>query len=137
MSADASLPLQKALINALRDDAALTALVNKRVYDAVPDNAQKPYLSLGPVDVLTEEAEEYEGSDISFQVDGWSTAVGKVEAKRIGRAVRDALHNANLPLEESQRLVVLSVERIQYLEEPDGITKHAVISGRARTEPSA
>lgn len=132
--ADASLPLQKAIVAALK--AASTPAAG-RVFDAISPSAAKPYISLGPFDVLTEQADEYEGSETTIQIDAWSAGPGSVEVKQLGRAIRAALHNATLTLEENQRLVSLTVEQIRYLRDPDGITQHAAVTVRALTEPSA
>lgn len=132
---DATQPLQDAIIAALRADATVAALIGKRIYDGPPANAQKPYLSFGPVQLLTEHADEYVGGDTALQLDAWST--DKLDIKRVGAAVDKALDGAELTLGDNQRLVALTVERIDYLTEPDGLTKHAAIACRARTEPTA
>ena len=135
--ADASLPLQKAIIARLRSDTEMAALVAGRVYDSVPSGAVKPYVSAGPFDALTISADEYEGSETTLQFDGWANGPESVEVKRLGRAMRAALHEAALALDENQRLVFLVVDVIRYLVEPDGTTQHAAVTLRARTEPSA
>lgn len=132
-TADASLPLQKAVLTALKS----ANIAGQRIYDAVPSSPVFPYVSFGPVDVLTEEADEYEGSDATLQIDAWSRATGSVEVKQLGRAIRGALHGASLPLDENQRLVALTVSSVRYMNDPDGLTSHAIVSVRARTEPSA
>jgi hypothetical protein len=132
-TADASLPLTKAINDALK----AAGVAGGRVYDGAPASPQKPYTTIGPMDVLTEAADEYEGSDTTLQVDAWSAGPGSVEIKQIGRLIRATLHEATLTLEEHQRLVSLTVDQIRYLREPDGITQHAAISVRARTEPTA
>lgn len=136
--ADASDPLQKAIRAALVAAPGLAPLVGTRIYDAVPaGGATKPYLSFGPFDVITEEADEYEGSDTTIQIDAWADGPDSVGVKRVGREVRAALHGASLALDQNQRLVALTVEQIRYLRDPDGITAHGVITIRARTEPTA
>ncbi len=134
---DATLPLQKAIVAALRGDMPVAALVGTKVYDNVPTAPVKPYISIGPIDVLTEVADEYEGSETTIQIDGWSAGPKSVEVKQLGRAIRTALHEQNLELAEDQRLVSLIVEQIRYLPEPDGISQHVAVSVRALTEPSA
>lgn len=136
-TADASLPLQKAIVAALKGAGAVSAIVAARVYDTPPTVPTKPYLSMGPFDVLTDEADEYEGSETTLQVDAWSGGPGSVEVKQLGRAIRATLHQAVLTLDENQRLVALTVEQIRYLREPDGLTQHAAVTVRALTEPSA
>lgn len=135
--ADAMLPLQKAVIAQLKASPAVAELVGDRVFDDVSPAAAKPYVSLGPRRVIGEYAAEYEGSDVRLQIDGWSEAVGMVEAQKIGQAIRAALHDADLALEGNQRLVSLDFQRANYLRMPDGVTKHAILLFRARTEPSA
>jgi hypothetical protein len=133
---DALLLLQKAIVDRLKSSPAIVELVGDRVFDDVPPAALKPYISLGPRRVLVEAAAEYEGSDSRLQIDGWSEAVGMVEAQKIGCAVRDALHNAPLDLGDGQRLISIDFQRANYLRTQDGQTKHAVLLFRARTEPS-
>lgn len=135
--ADASLPLQKAVVARLKADAGVMAAAGARVYDGVPAGAVKPYVSMGPFDSLTVSAQAYEGSDTSMQVDGWADGPSTVPIKQLGRAIRAALHEADLVLDEDQRLVSLVVEMVRYLREPDSVTHHAVVTVRARTEPSA
>ena len=133
---DASLPLQKAIVDALKADAAVAALVGARVYDVPPPAPEKPYISLGPFDALTEVAAEYEGSETTMQIDGWAAGQGSVEIKQLGRAIRAALHEKDFALEDNQRLVALVIDQLRYLREPDGITQHVAATARARTEPA-
>lgn len=134
---DASLPLQKAIVAALRSALPVKALVSQRVFDAVPSGAAKPYITIGPIDVLTDDAAEYEGSDSTIQIDGWSAGPSSVQVKQLGRAIRTALHNQEFTLDGNQRLVSMTVDQIRYFVEPDGITQHVAVSVRALTEPSA
>ena len=131
---DASLPVQKAIRTKLAADVTEVA---GRIYDAVPVSAVKPYLSFGPFDVLPEAADCSQGADITLQIDGWATGPDTVAAKRLGAAVAKALHFAELPLDEGQRLVILSIETVRHLRDPDGITAHTVVTVRAQTEPLA
>jgi len=135
--ADAALPLQKAIVARLKSDTAVNALCAGRIYDNVPPGATKPYVSAGPFDALTVNADEYEGSETTLQFDGWAAGPESVQVKQLGRAMRAALHEAELALEDNQRLQFLLVDSIRYLLEPDGITQHAVVTLRARTEPTA
>lgn len=134
---DSTLAIQKAVIAALKADASVSAIVAARVYDAVPTDAAKPYLSFGPTQVLPDIADEYEGSEVTFQIDGWSAGPSSVEAKRIGKAVRAALSGAALVLDDDERLVNIEPIQTNYLPEPDGITQHAALTFRVRTEPTA
>lgn len=136
--ADAMLPLQRAVIEKLKATAAVTANVPAvRIVTRANPTLTKPYISLGPVHVIPEIADEYEGSDQRIQVDAWSANSEPKEVGLIGRAIRSALHNASLSLVDDQRLVSIEIEDTQYLTEPDGITQHAALIFVAHTEPAA
>jgi hypothetical protein len=108
--ADSSLPLQKALVARLKADADVNALVAGRVYDSVPTPVTKPYVSLGPFQVLPEQAECSEGVQVFIQLDGWTAGPDTVQSKRLGAAIAKSLQWANMPLDEGQRLVIMTVE---------------------------
>jgi Protein of unknown function (DUF3168) len=132
--ADATIPLQQAIIALLRNHAPLVAIVGKRTYDQVDPSAEKPYVSIGPIQVIPEKAIGYDASDISLQIDGWSAQRSSMEIKQIGAVIRAALDQAALTLQD-HRLVDLTAESTGYLLDPDGLTRHAVLTFRARTEP--
>lgn len=134
---DASVPLHRAVVAKLKADGGVMAIVGDRVYDDPPPSPVKPYITLGPMDVIPEVAQEYEGSETSMQVDAWVAGPGGNGARQLGRAIRAALHEANLTLTEDQRLISLTVEMTRYLEEPDGVSKHVAVTLSALTEPSA
>jgi hypothetical protein len=137
MLADASLPLQKALVATLQADPNVSAIIQGRVYDNVPAPVTFPYISIGPFQVLPELADCSEGCEIFVTLDGWSRNGGKTaEVKRLGGAVANAVHQAALVLDEGQRLVLIVLDRLDYIRDPDGLTTHAAIVFRALTEPS-
>ncbi len=137
MSTDPALALQGAITARLK--AAATE-AGTRIYDTVPrDNngnitAPFPYISLGEAIVTYNGADCYDGSDTALDVHVWSRAVGFPECKRIADAVRTDLNNAEFAL-DGHTLESLEIERTQYLRDPDGITRHAVLSFRALTQP--
>jgi hypothetical protein len=135
---DASLALQKAIVAKLKADAGVAAIVGARVYDGVPATPEKPYIKYGRSDLAPELADGYLGFDESIQIDAWSAGPSQVQAKQIGSAIRSALHNAVLTLENGQRLVSLEVSGTNgVIPEPDGITQHTVVTVLARTEQTA
>jgi hypothetical protein len=135
MSLDPSLPLQKAIIAALRDDETLTEIVANRIYDKVPAAAPYPYVSLGAFQVIADSADCYRGSEIAIVIDGWSRDDGSVEAKQIGGAIREALDDAELTLDD-HRLVSIVFDDMRDLRDPDGQTTHVVVTLTALTEPA-
>lgn len=132
-----ALALKKAIIAKLKTG---NAIAGGRNYDRAPSSPVFPYTTLGPFDELTEEADEYDGKDIAFQVDIWargtSSIAASVEVMQIGEAVRNALHEEALTLDNA-RLVALTIDRVNYTQDPDGQTEHGIVTGRARTEPTA
>lgn len=127
-----SLALQKAFVTALRADAALSAIVAGRVYDRIDKLAVKPYIRVGEDQVLPARAECLERSvEVTAAIHIWSEAVGKVEAKRIGGAIVDALDDAALDLGPDLALVLIEHRQSRYLDDPGGLITHGVITFRA------
>lgn len=120
--------LQALLVTTLKADTGVMALVNG-VYDSVPADpwgTKKAYISLGPTDVLTEDADCIDGEEHNVQLDVWSRAVGAVECKKICAAVKAALHRAALNLADNA-LAEIRVDGYRTLRDPDGLTTHGVI----------
>lgn len=131
--ADASLDLQKALIDTMRADPELTALVGQRIYDRPQPGTAKPYVSLGPEDWITLARNCVQGHEGAVQIDVWSIYAGKTEAKRVAAAVYDSLHQQNLTLANAALLSFKHVTT-RYFTEADGVTTHAALDFRANTE---
>jgi hypothetical protein len=127
--------LQKAIVATLKGNASVNAIIAGRIYDAVPTGAVKPYVSFGVFDLLPERGDCLEGAEMFITLDGWAAGPDTVQIKQLGAAVAAALDEAALPLDAPQRLVNLTLERSQYLRDPDGITAHAAMTFRAQTEP--
>ena len=134
--ADPSLELQKAIVAALKADAAVTAIINGRIYDAVPGGAAKPYVSFGPFQLLPEHGDCLDGGEAFVTLDAWAAGPDTVQVKQLGTAIARALDLAPIVLDAPQRLVEMSVEQTQYMRDPDGITAHGVITVHAFTEPT-
>lgn len=132
---DASLQLQAAIVAWLRADPGVNAIVNGRIYDNVPQNAVKPYIAIGPFQVLPEAADCSEGAEIFVTLDGFDSGPPTQTIKRLGAAL-GGLHQAELALGNGQRLVSMSLEATNYLRDPDNITTHASVTLRALTEPT-
>lgn len=131
---DPSLPLQDALIKALRAEGVLPN-VGKRVYDQVQSKPTYPYVSLGDGQVLPDKAECVDGVEVSLQIDVWSRAVGYVEAKQIGGAIIEALDDQPLTV-AGFNVTVFELSDAQYMRDPDGQTRHGAITFRALLEAS-
>lgn len=133
---DPSLELQAAIVGALKADTALVAIVGTRVYDNVPPGAAYPYVSLGQPQVLPDKADCIDGSIVVYTVHGWSSDLGKsVQVKQIGARIGAALDENEFSL-TGHRVVIAQHEQTNYLDDPDGITKHVAVTLRFSTEPT-
>jgi hypothetical protein len=120
--------LQVLLLSTLKADATLMALVNG-VYDTPPDKPwgdRLAYISFGPSDVLTDDADCVDGEEHNIQIDVWSRAVGAVECKKICAAVKATLHGQELELSDNA-LCEIRVNGYRTLRDPDGLTTHGVV----------
>lgn len=124
--------LQAALAKRLKNDALLKGLINGRVFDRVPAQAEFPYISFGPSDETSADADCINAFEISFQIDCWSRAVGFQEARKIADAVRQAL-KPDLVL-AINALVYLEHRQTRTIRDPDGLTSHAALTFEAVAE---
>lgn len=136
--------LQKAVFDALRADATVSGLIAGRVYDRIPGEDQRtaatgesfPYISFGPYDFVSDDAECVDAGEHTLQVDVWSREVGRVEAKQITDAVRRALHRHEADL-GAYALVEMRVDFAQVIGDPDGLTSHGIVRVTAMIEEPA
>ncbi len=124
---DPSYPLQIAIVAALKGDSPPAAT---RVYDAVPTSPQFPYVSLGDMQVLPDKADCIDGTEVFLQIDAWSRTIGYQEVKQMGAAIIRALDDKELTV-TGYHLVVLELQSLNYLRDPDGLTRHAALTFRA------
>ena len=124
--------LQGEIVNLLRTSSEVTDWVGTRVYDAVPETAEFPYISLGPTITNSEEIECLDSMMILVQIDVWSREVGFPECKEIADVVRKTVRG----LEELQinALVRLDHSLTTTMRDPDGLTSHSVLMFNAMVE---
>lgn len=133
--ANPELELQGAIVARLKADPAVVALVNGRIYDQVPASAVFPYISIGPCDAVSDDADCIAGLLVALQLDCWSRGVGYPEEKKIVDAVRTALH-------DKEALMPLATNAMSYFQhrstrntrDPDGLTSHGILSFEAAVE---
>lgn len=132
---DPSIELQAALVSSLKAVGALPEVVAGRVYDSVPPDAQFPYVTLGPCQVLPLKAGCIDGAEVYPQIDVWSQAVGYPEAKLIAKAIVAALDDQELAI-DGHSAVLFEHQSTIYLREPDGKTSHAAITFHGSITPT-
>ena len=105
----------------------MTALISTRIYDPVPPVPTFPYVSIGPDDVVTDDADCITGFEITVQLDVWSREPGYKQAKTIADAVRVSLHGYEFTL--SANAAVLFEHRVtRNFRDQDGLTNHSAMT---------
>lgn len=130
MTAAPALEVQDLLINTLKNTPAVMLLV-AGVYDTVPaspwgTSATNGYISLGPCDMVPDDADCIAGETHTCQLDVWSRKVGQVACKQICAAVKAALHLQTLTMPDNA-LCEVRLELQQIMRDPDGITLHSAM----------
>lgn len=129
--ADPSFALQAAIIAALAADAGVTALVPvARIYDEPPQNQTFPYIYLGEAQVLPEKYDQVDGSEPHLTIHAYSRRPGFGEVKRVTAAIVAAIDDQP-PDVTGFAVIEFLLEQINYLHDPDGVTRHAAIVFRA------
>jgi hypothetical protein len=132
-----------AVIARLKGDATVAGFVSDRIYDRVPETKDgkpkvvSPYISIGSSTSTPADADCIDAEDIAFQIDAWSwgngEAYGSAEARKIGRAIKQSLHQAEFML-ETNALATIEHERTIVTRDPDGVTNHASVQFAAVVE---
>ena len=134
MSESAGWSLQKSVVQALKSDAQLNALLGGvRVYDFVPQRAAYPFVSLGNSVVRDWSTSSESGFEHALTLHIWSKAKGKKQCLQIVSSVRRVLHDVALVVEDHP-LVNLRYEFEDVRLDPDGETFHGIVRFRAVTE---
>lgn len=134
---DPSWPLQQAILAALKEDGALPSVVGQRVYDAVPQNALNPYVSMGDCQVLPDKSGCIDGAECYPIIDVWSTYNGYKEAKEIAAAIVAKLDDRPEVLTVSGfDVIVFELDTYQPLRDPDGITRRVSLTFHALLSPN-
>lgn len=128
-----SVALQKLIFDALRATPGLNSMIGGRVYDQVPETPKFPYLSFGPYDFVSDDADCIVSGDHTLQIDIWSRGVGRVEAKQITDATRRILHGYDGDMGE-YGLVEMRVDLARVIGDPDVLTSHGIIQITANIE---
>jgi len=85
--------LQKGLRAALVADADVLALVSTRVYDKPPSSPTYPFIRFGGFDVDHNDTDCTLSAFVTVSIEAHSRSIsGKIEATRIGEAIRAVLH---------------------------------------------
>ena len=125
--------LQGQIVTLLKASPELTALIGGRIYDRVPESPTFPYVSFGPSDEVSDDADCIDGFEVTMQLDVWSRAVGFPECRRIVDAVRKALPEDGILLADNA-LVTFNHRISRIFRDQDGLTSHGAMTFEAFVE---
>lgn len=121
--------LQAAIIQSLRGNANVAAVVGDRVFDGVPEGAEFPMISLGPSSDVDEELDCLSVEEHTQQIDVWSRDNSRMgPCKDIMDAVKAAIHNKPLILQDPYAVSTVRVLGKRIVKDPDGITSHGILT---------
>ncbi len=126
--------LQRAVFEALTADAALSRLIDGRVYDQPPGATPFPYVTFGRTSLYDWSTGTESGTEQLFTLHVWSKAKGKKETLAIMEAARTVLEGARLPL-ATEHLVDLTLEFAEARHDEDLSVHHGLLRFRALSEP--
>jgi hypothetical protein len=127
---DASLPLQAAVVAALKASLPLAALVGTKIYDRVPDATAAPYVKLSGWQEINDDTDCSDSSEVFFDVQCYSTAVGRPQVANIASAVKAALNKLEPSVTGFSGTQILHRSTL-YFYEADGTTERAVVNFHA------
>lgn len=121
--------LQEVIFARLTSDATITA----PVYANPPDDVAFPYIRFGNTSIESDDEECANVSIVEMQIHVYSRAGGYAEVRDIAHAVKKSLHDYYAVMVQ-HALRLLRAPRIEYLDDADGITTHAVVMVVAEIE---
>ncbi|OZI17928.1 DUF3168 domain-containing protein [Bordetella genomosp. 7] len=127
--------IQEAIFARLSGYTPLAGRVGGRIYDAVPQNTEFPYVVIGEDDSTAYDDDVNLGADTDLTLHVWSRHEGRKEAKEILQLIYDALSRYPLAV-TGAHTVLLDAEYQNTLLDPDGLTRHGVIRFRLLTTHS-
>ncbi len=139
MTTDSGWALQAGLYAHLTATSVLTSQLAdgaNSILDHVPGGTPFPYIVLGEMTSKPSDTHTFSGNDAVVTLHVFSRVKGLQETKNILSAIHDAVHNADIPVED-HTLVLCQHQQTDVFLESDGLTRHGVIRFRMITEPTA
>ncbi|MEW2383380.1 DUF3168 domain-containing protein [Micromonospora sp. NPDC047707] len=131
-------PLQKALYAALRADEGVTALVDGRVYDDVPEPAEYPYLVIGAAVEEADNTHDTFGRQADIAVHLWDEVDGFLRpADVVDAVVRLLDHQRDALAIDGHQVVSIRFLDARMLRDPDPRIRHVPVRFRVNTQQEA
>lgn len=121
--------VQAAVVSRLLAAPAVAALVGAGVYDFPGADAVEPYITIGNDQTVDDSDGCGTRYEVTSQIHAWSKKVGRVEAKQICAAIRDALADHKLTV-SGWRCKVADYRATRILNDPNGVTTHGIVELR-------
>lgn len=126
--------LQKVIYDALVADAAVSDVVDVRVFDGRPEGGDFPCVTFGSSDYLLDDMDGIDGREETLQLDCWVRDGGRLRpAKALADKVRAALHEQAFSM-PNHALANLQVEAVRAFMDADGLTGHGIVTVTATVE---
>jgi hypothetical protein len=145
----AAVEIQRAIYNALRNDASVAGLLAvdpnagsptmPAVFDHVPQSATPeaatsfPYVALGATTEGEFDTDDQVGRETTFTIHTWSRKRGLNELKQVMDAIKSMLHNGTLTV-SGETFVFCYQDFAETMLDPDGMTRHGVQRFRIVTQ---
>lgn len=126
--------LQSAIYTKLTGNSALMALITgvyadvQQPIDAGSD-AAFPYVTIGQDNASSWDTKTEFGTEALCQIDIWSRSNNFTQAKTIGSAITDALHQQPLTITGASHVLTFQQSEV-YSKDPDGHTKRGMLMFR-------
>lgn len=130
-----TIPLQVAVQAALRESAALTAIVGVKVYDRVPEGTVAPYVTYSGWQEIEDGSDCADSAEVFFDVQCFSDIPSRAQVAAMSGAVRAALHRL-APQATGLGNVEILHNTTQYFRE-DGLTQRAVVNFKALVDSAS
>ncbi len=131
----ASAEFQKLIIDTLKADAGVAALVGAHIYDEPPTSRQSLYVAIGPNDYRPDEIDGITAREETMQIDVFNREGQKlVNTRRTVDACVSALLAATLTLPAPYALAEFHIELVRVFREPDGTGSRGVVQVTALIE---
>lgn len=139
MAVDATLPVRKAVVRALKADDGVAAIVAARVYPMVtPDPTEWPFLRVQVGSIVPKRATCLDGSTAAFTVHAFRSGDAEDECAQLSAAVAAAIDGHSLPLPDlgvPGRLYRVKWTNTQIIRDSDVATGwHGIVDFEARVQ---
>ncbi len=123
------LPLQKAVYNRLKSNLTVP------IYDAVPESAVFPYVTIGEDTSVDWSTKLTSGQEVTHTLHVWSQYIGMTEVKDLIDQVIQALTISPLDMSADKfKAIVHSLDLNETFRDPDGTTRHGVLRFRFKIQ---